>query len=375
MNCIVILARKLDPGGAERQLVALAKGLHARGVEVQVVVFYAGGAFDGELAAAGVPLHCVGKRGRWDAVGFLVRLGAMLRRLRPAVVYAFLDVPNLMSALLRPLIGRPRLVWSIRAAGMEMGHYDGLFRWVAWLEARLSRTAEVIVANSHAGAAWAAKRGFPSERVRVVENGIDTERFRPDAQGRERVRREWGVRDDERLVGLAARLDVMKDHRNFLHACARLAASRANVRFVCVGGGPAAYRDELHAYAAQLGIASRLIWAGVRADMPCVYNALDVASSSSSFGEGFSNAIGEAMACGVPCVVTDVGDSARIVGDLGEVAPPRDADALSAALERLLNRLEREPDLGARARARIEAQFSLSRMIERTQAILAGSVA
>lgn len=372
MSCIVILARKLDPGGAERQLVALAKGLHARGVGVQVVVFYAGGVFDGELAAAGVPLHCIGKRGRWDAVGFLVRLGAMLRRLRSAVVYAFLDVPNLLSALLRPLIGRPRLVWSIRAAGMEMAHYDWLSRWVARLEARLSRAADVIVANSHAGAAWAAKRGFPSERVRVVENGIDTERFRPDAPGRERVRREWGVRDDERLIGLVARLDVMKDHRNFLRACARLAARRGDVRFVCVGGGAAAYRDELHAYAAQLGIASRLLWAGGRQDMPSVYSALDVASSS-SFGEGFSNAIGEAMACGVPCAVTDVGDSARIVGELGEVAPPRDAEALSAALERMLHRLDREPELGARARARIEAQFSLSRMIERTEAILAGS--
>lgn len=372
MSGVVILARKLDFGGAERQLVVLAKGLHARGVDVRVVLFYAGGVFDDELAAAGVPVHFVGKRGRRDVAGFLLRLTSILRRLQPAAVYSFLDVPNLLSALLRPLIGQPRLVWSIRAAGMEMAHYDWLSRLAARAEARMSRSADVVVANSRAGLEWAAGRGFPRERMVVVENGIDTERFQPDRQGRERIRCEWRVNDDERLIGLAGRLDVMKDHRNFLQACMRLASRKANLRFVCVGGGSADTLTELRAFAASLGVTERLIWAGARQDMPAVYSALDVAVSASAFGEGFSNVTGEAMACGVPCAVTDVGDSARIVGELGEIAPPRDPVALAAAIERVLDRLQFEPDLPRRARARVVKVFSLHRMVERTEAILVG---
>lgn len=372
MSRLVVLARKLDQGGAERQIVALVKALKEGGHDVQVVLFYVGGVFDSELAAAGVPTHFVGKRGRWDAIGFLVRLALILRRLRPAAVYSFLDLPNILSALLRPAMGSPRLIWSIRAAGMEMRHYDWLNRLIPRLEAGLSRAADVIVANSHAGAAWAVSRGFPSARMAVVENGIDTARFHPDATGRTKVRDDWKVSADQRLIGLVARLDVMKDHGNFLGACALLAAWRDELRFVCVGGGSSSYFAELETLAERLGIAGRLIWAGARQDMPAVYCALDIACSSSAFGEGFSNAVGEAMACGVPCVVTDVGDSARIVGEVGEVALPRDADALAGAIARMLNRIEENDDIGCQARARILDEFSVERMVSRTEQVVYG---
>jgi hypothetical protein len=109
-------------------LVTLAKGLKRRGHDVHVVLFYPGGAFDGELTGAGVPVHFLGKRGRWDVIGFLVRLALLLRRLRPATIYSFLDLPNILTVLLHLFVRRPRLVWSIRAAGMEMQHYDWLSR-------------------------------------------------------------------------------------------------------------------------------------------------------------------------------------------------------------------------------------------------------
>lgn len=373
MSRVVLLARKLDPGGAERQIVALAKALKERGRDVHVVLFYVGGVFDGELAAAGVPVHFVGKRGRWDAVGFLVRLALILRRLRPVTIYSFLDLPNILAALLRPAVGRPRLVWSIRAAEMEMRHYDWLSRLLPRLEAGLSRTADVVVANSHAGSAWAVSRGFPANRMAVVENGIDTIHFHPDPKGRAAVRNEWRVNANDQLIGLVARLDAMKDHRNFLQACALLDARRSDLRFVCVGGGASSYRAELEEFAGHVGIADRLIWAGPRQDMPAAYCAMDIACSSSAFGEGFSNAVGEAMACGVPCVVTDVGDSARIVGEIGEVAPPRSADALAAALGRILARMEEDATIGCKARARIVDEFSVERMVRRTEQVLYGN--
>lgn len=366
---LVLLARKLDQGGAERQLVTLAKALRERGQDIHVVLFYAGGVFDGELAAAGVPVHYAGKRGRWDVVGFLLRLTLILRRLRAVVIYSFLDLPNILAALCHPAVGRTRLVWSIRAAGMEMQHYDWLSRLIPKLEARLSRSADVVVANSRAGKDWAISRGFPPDKMVVIENGIDTERFRFDAAGRERVRSEWHVGAGEQLIGLVARLDVMKDHPNFLKACALLAEKRRNLRFVCVGGGASTHREELEAIAEDLKIVDRLIWAGPRSDMPAVLSALDIASSS-SFGEGFSNAIAEAMACERPCVVTDVGDSARIVGDTGEVVPPRDADALAEAMARMLDRIAGNIDIGRRARARVVEEFSVGHMVARTERVL-----
>ena len=372
MNRLVLLARKLDQGGAERQIVTLAKAMKAKGSTVHVLLFYSGGVFDDELVAAGIPTHFVGKRGRWDAVGFFVRLIVILRKLRPTTIYSFLDLPNILAALISPFIGRPRLAWSIRAAGMEMCHYDWISRLIPKLETALVRLADVVVANSQAGKAWVAGRGFPADKIMVVENGIDTSRFQFDAAGRERVRAEWQVGDDEMVIGLVARLDVMKGHRNFLQACAMLAEQREGLRFVCVGGGGAADRAELDVFAATLGIANRLIWAGPRLDMPAVLSALDIASSSSAFGEGFSNAIAESMACERPCVVTDVGDSARIVGEVGEVAPPRDPNALANALKRMLGRIDENAELGRQARARIVSQFAVEHMVMRTDLILFG---
>ena len=160
----------------------------------------------------------------------------------------------------------------------------------------------------------------------------------------------------------------MKGHETFLRAAARLAETHQNVKFVCVGGGPQEYASRLEKLAHSLGLGQRIIWAGPRSDMPAVLNPLDIASS---FGEGVTNAVAEAMVCERPCVVIDVGDSARIVGALGEVVPPRDPDALAAAMARMLDRIVRDPDLGRQARARIVDEFSVECMMLRTEQELA----
>lgn len=372
MSRLVIFARKLDQGGAERQIVALAKELKKKGWDVHVLLFYIGGVFDSELAAAGVPMHFVDKRGRWDVFGFVIRLISILHKLRPATIYSFLDLPNILSVVLGPFIGSPRLVWSIRAAGMEMRHYDWLSRLIPWLEAFLSRAANIVVANSHAGKSWAAARGFPSDKIVVVENGIDTARFQFDTLGRARLRAEWEVVADETVIGLVGRLDPMKGHEFFLETAAQLVKTRKHLKFVCVGSGNEQYAHRLKQHADALGLKQQVIWAGPRSDMAAVFSALDILASSSCFGEGFSNVIAEAMSCERPCVVTDVGDSARIVGELGEVVPPRNPDAFVAALATMLDRIHENTDLGSQARARIVGQFSVERMVLRTESILDG---
>jgi glycosyltransferase involved in cell wall biosynthesis len=368
---IVILVRRLDQGGAQRQLIALALGLKALGRDVHVALFYPGGAFEAELGSHGVPIYVPGKHGRWDTIGFLIRLASCLRRLQPDVVYSFMDVPNILAATLKPFLAGARIVWGVRASNMNLSRYDWLSRLAYTLERRLARFADCIIANSDAGKRHAVANGFPEGKMVVIPNGIDTKYFRFDSEGRQQVRSAWGLDEDEILVGLVARLDPMKDHLTFLEAASRIARERHHVRFVCVGDGPAAYAEVLKQQAAVLGLTSRLIWAGARDNMPAIYSALDISSSSSSFGEGFSNTIAEAMACGVPCVVTDVGDSAHIVADTGSVVVPGDGFASAAAIQRLIDLpAAGRQALGEACRARIVSEFGVDRLVQRTEQAL-----
>jgi glycosyltransferase involved in cell wall biosynthesis len=368
---VVLLIRSLGIGGAERQLVVLARALHARGVDVRVLTFYPAGALKPELEAAGVPVEDLGKGGRWDVLAFLWRLWRRLRALRPDVLYSWLPMANVLAAVLGPMAGVPRIVWGVRASNLDADRYDWLHRVEQSLARRLARRADAIICNAEAGRHWHEALGYPRERMVVIENGIDTERFHFDAHARARLRKEWGVADHEHLIGLVARIDPMKDHDTFLHAAALLAQRRPGVRFVCVGDGPESELARLQGLAHALGLDGRLLWLGRRADVAQVLSAMDIASSSSSYGEGFSNAIGEAMACSRICVVTDVGDSRRIVGETGFVVPPRDPEALARGWEATLalppaQRVEREQS----ARRRVEERFSVKRMVEHTGEVL-----
>lgn len=366
---ILFLVRSLRRGGAERQLVALAAGLHRRGWPVSVACCYGGGAFQAELESAGVPLIDLGKRGRWDIAGFLWRLLRILRRQHAAIVHGYMPLGNMLALLAHIACPGARVVWGVRSSFIDHDNRD----WLSRLNFRLSRSAahlaDRIIANSEAGAAHHAALGYPRARMQVIPNGIDIQRFHFDAAGRESVRTEWGVSETCTLVGLIGRIDPMKDHPTFLAAAALLATRSARWRFVCVGAGPAGRTAAMQARARQLGLGQRLIWAGPRNDLADVYSALDIAVSSSC-GEGFSNVVAEAMACKRPCVVTDVGDSARIVGHCGAVVPPRDPAALATAIERVGRALEQPGQavrLGGTARARIVETYSLEALLRNSE--------
>ncbi|MBX5462219.1 MAG: glycosyltransferase [Steroidobacteraceae bacterium] len=366
-DSIVFLTRSLERGGAERQLILLAHALRQRGHKVAVVTFYDGGALSGELRGTGVRVISLGKRGRWDIARFLFHLVRHLRRERPMVLHGYLTVANVLTAILKPLLPGTRVVWGVRASDMDLSQYDWFARLTDHIERTLAHCADRIIVNSQAGLRHALSRGFPASKATVVPNGIDTLRFRPDAEGRARARAEWGVPDTAVLIGVVARLDPMKDHPNFLRAASIVARHEPDVRFVSVGGGSAASRTALQAMSRSLGIESRVVWAGAWDDMRAAYNALDVCCSSSAYGEGFSNSVAEAMACGTPCVVTDVGDSALVVGATGAVVAPRKPEELAHALLRMIRMSPQDrADCGMEARRRIETEFSVERLTQRT---------
>lgn len=362
---ITFLVRALDYGGAERQLSALARGLHARGHRVVVAVFYPDGPLEQELRDAGVPVHIFNKTGRWDLTGFMTRLLRFLRQERPDILHGYLDTPNLIGLGARFFVP-VKVVAGVRSSNTPGRQRDWLGHLHHHAEQRLIRFADLVVVNSRAGLRSFEPTRLRADRAMVIPNGIDAERFRPDPEAGCQVRQELGIDGQKKVVGLVARLDPVKDHETFLRSAALLGRERDDVRFLCVGSGDERYEDSLHKLSEELGLADCLIWAGSRADMPAVYNALDVAVLC-SVAEGFPNVLGEAMACGIPCVTTDVGDAAWIVGDTGRVVPTRDPEALRDAIAEVLDVCEKSPSTTQALRSRIVAGFSLVALIDSTE--------
>ena len=369
---VCLLLQGLNHGGAERQAVLLAVGLARRGIPVTVVTFKDGGALAADLQAAQIPIVAIGKRGRWDLLRFGWRLARTLRRMRPSVLYAFLPIPNLTAILVKPLIPGMGVVWGIRGSERDMSRYDPLIRWTWSLQVPASRFADRIVANSVAGYRHFAARGLSTDKMRVILNGIDTRTFRADPRRGREARTEWGVDHHTPLIGLiAASFDPRKGHRLFLEAAARLLTDCPRLTFVCVGGAPGPAQAELDAYARALGIAHQVVWAGDHRDMVAVHSALDVLVLPSE-SEGFPNVVGEAMACGVPCVTTRVGDCADIVDAAGIVIDSATPAALATAIDAILSLDAAErATLGRRARQRMESNYSPEQLVDRTLEVLA----
>jgi glycosyltransferase involved in cell wall biosynthesis len=364
---IFFLLRSLNIGGTERQLMELVKGLDSNHFDITVGLFYNEGALIEEIKS--MPwIHVVSlnKSGRWDIIRFILRFIKLLKTLQPDILYSFLPDANLLGLISGKIARVRRIVWGVRASNMDVGRYDWLARMSLRLSAFLSRFPDAIITNSVAGKEFHRSIGYSTNRMMVVPNGIDTDRFKPDHSVGLRVRDKWNIDEEKITIGLVGRLDPMKDHTTFLQAVKIFDQEKCSVRFVCIGDGKEPYKSEIHSLCSALGLNGFLIWAGEGYDMVAVYNAMDMITSS-SFSEGFSNVIGEGMACGVPCVVTDVGDSAIIVGETGIVVPPKDPQALADGWRSMLKRLnDKSYSINEMARARIVSHYNSEILIQKT---------
>ncbi|MBA3943474.1 MAG: glycosyltransferase [Herpetosiphonaceae bacterium] len=332
---ILYIIRALQQGGAERQLIQLAAALDKSRFIVTVATMYDGGELWRELA--GVPdvtLVSLHKRGRWDLVPFGYRAFSLVHKLRPDILHSYMTGSNELALLLGRIVGA-RVVWGLRVADLDLSHYGWFPQALFRLGALLSPYPDLIISNSHAGLHYHQTRDYAAGRMIVIPNGIDTTRFQLDAAAGCEQRRAWGIAHGTQLIGIVGRLDPVKDHPTFLRAAALLVTSLPGVRFVCVGSGPATYRATLQRLATELGIANHMLWVDNSDNMVGVYNALSLLTST-SLSEGFSNVLGEAMACGLPCVATDAGDSAWIMGDTGVIVPPGTPSDLAQAWHLML---------------------------------------
>lgn len=364
---IAFFTSTLEIGGAERQLTLTAKGFHELGHKVVVVVLYPNGYFERELRDAGVHVEVLGKKSLWDMPAPVWKLLCFLRREKPDILLSYLEAPNVLAVLLHPFFRRTKIAWNVAASFIDLKKYHWLAALTFKISKLLSHYADLIIVNSRSGMVYHRQHGYPESKMVVIPNGINISYFKPDSVLREQIRKEWGLSDNQKLIGLVGRLDPMKDHPTFLKAASKIVKEKADVSFVCVGDGTPSYRQELQSLSEELELGKKIIWAGSRKDMPAVYNGLDIAVSS-SYGEGLPNVVCEAMASCVPCVVTDVGDSAYVVGDTGIVVPPGDPDALAEGIRKLLD--SDLTSLGLKARQRIVDNFSMEQLVERTEKAL-----
>ena len=238
--------------------------------------------------------------------------------------------------LVGKLAGVSAIAWNIRCSSMEMAHYRRMSTIVLRALVPLSGLPHVVLANSHRGIQVHKELGYTPRRWLYIPNSLDLDEFRPDRRAKTQICSELGLRQDTRLIGLMARFHPMKDHANFIAAATILAADDPSLHFVLAGLWVDSNNSEVRRLVESTGLPHRFHLLGQRHDVSRITAALDLACSSSAFGEGSSNAIAEAMACGVPCVVTDVGDSAFIVQNTGKVVPPKDTPAFAQACRELL---------------------------------------
>jgi glycosyltransferase involved in cell wall biosynthesis len=358
---VLFVITDLYSGGAEWMLHNLLAHLNRDLFECEVVSLRDVGPIGEQIQDMGIPVHALKMRPQRPDLPAVVRLVRIIRQYRPHVVQTWMYHADFTGGLAARFAGRPPVVWGIHHTASDPQTLKpatrGIIRANAWLShhipAQIVCCAEATL-NSHAAA------GYDRGKMVMIPNGFDVTRFQPDQQAYLDFRRESGLPATTPLVGLCARFHPAKDHLTFLKAAGLIATHNPEVRFVLCGENITSGNPVLSEWIRTTGLQDRCLLLGPRQDMPSVLAALDVLVSASR-SEAFPLIIGEAMACGVPCAVTHTGDSARIVGETGQVVPPAQPEALAAACIEILNLpAEKRQALGQAARARIETEYNLS---------------
>jgi glycosyltransferase involved in cell wall biosynthesis len=350
----------LERGGAEATLAKLLPALRAQGIDGTVISLRGRGSLGHDIEADGFTVQTLG-----DAAVPLrpARLASALSAARGDLVQTWMYHANLFGALAARWVSPAPVVWNLRRSDPRQADLKATTRGVSALSARLSRQLPAhIVCCGHEALMRHAVAGYDPSRMSVIYNGFDVARFAPDAAARAAQRTAWGVSPATRLIGVAARTHPQKDHQTLAAAFAQLRQQAGNVKLALCGQGTEPDNGTLTAQLEHAGIAEHCLRLGELPDTAPFWAAVDLGCSPSA-DEGLPNALGEALATGLPCITTDAGDSAALVPDPSWVVPTQAPGALADALGTLLGLSEAErTTAGKQARAHIKAGFSIAQM-------------
>ncbi|HYZ47277.1 MAG TPA: glycosyltransferase [Sphingomonas sp.] len=348
----------LNVGGAETMLAKLIE----QGVgplEQRVLTLLPPGAIGRRVRRAGADIVSLDLARGFPSPLIAARLMRLVRSADPDLIQGWMYHGNLAASFARLVRPGVPAVWNVRHSLASIDHEKPATRVLLRLSAAISRGADAIIYNSHAAARQHEAIGYSSARTTVIPNGFDCDRFRPRGDAKRLLGDRLGIDPSGLLVGMVARHHPMKDHPSLVRAIARCREAGLDLHLLLVGDGFESARPELVNAIAALP-PDRVTQLPARDDVADWLPGLDILALSSAWGEGFPNILGEAMACGVPCVATDVGDSKRILGDAGLSTPASDSEALAAAIT-ILARLspDERRQMGMRGRARICASYTL----------------
>jgi glycosyltransferase involved in cell wall biosynthesis len=361
---IVHITTSLVDGGAEAVLYRLCT--HDKQNRHTVISLMDTGKYRVLLEASGIVVHGLGMpRGRMTFTG-LWRLWRLLRSERPDVVQTWMYHADLIGGIVARLARIPIVNWGIRHSnlGSEKPSTILVARVCAWLSHWIPHT---IVSCSVQAASIHQALGYAREKFTIIPNGYNLVEFAPDSKARTQLRREWGINEQTILLGIVARYDPQKDHANLVNALRLIKHKKVSFQCVLVGAKMNADNHELCRLIENQDVRDNVLLLGERHDIPGVMNALDIHVLSSSFGEAFPNVLAEAMACEIPCVTTDVGDAAVIVGNTGWIVPPSSSELLANAISEAIAEMQNTEEWAVRksmCRDRVVSNFSLERMVD-----------
>jgi glycosyltransferase involved in cell wall biosynthesis/uncharacterized SAM-binding protein YcdF (DUF218 family) len=362
---IVHIIGGLDQGGAEAMLVRLLRRLDRDAFSQSVVSLTTRGVYGNQIEALGVPLIALGMTGFSATPGSVIALYRAIKMQQPAIVQTWLYHADLLGLVAARMAGDAAVAWNVRCSLLAPGDVPHSTRWLTRFLAPISTRPDAVLFNSTAGREAHRALGYRPRRSEVIPNGFDLEERRPDAVKRKEFREEIGVNDSTFVVGMIARFHRMKDQSTFLAAAGQLKAMGQSIRFVLVGLNHTWDNKALLAEINQYGLGDRITLLGIRQDVPRIMAGLDCLVSTST-SEGFPNVIGEAMACGVPCVATDAGDSRLIVGNTGVILPIGDVAGVVAGVSQLMAETPAERSIRSeRCRKRIVDHFELGQIAGR----------
>lgn len=368
---VIHIITDLDTGGAEMMLFNLVSRMDRRLFHNEIISLADIGVVGKELQKAGISVYGLGlNRNKISSSVHLGSLVCLLKEIKPEIIQTWLYHADLVGGIAARLAGNVPVIWGIRHSDLSLAGLKKRTRFVVRLCSGLSRTIPVkIICNSQASRLAHIKFGYDKHKIAVIPNGIDLARFKPDETARASVRQELGLSSDTLLVGLIARFDPLKDQHNFIQAAGLFHKTSPDTHFVLCGKDINPQNQTLVRWINTAGIKENCHLLDLRHDIARIISAMDIVTSS-SYSESWTTVIGEAMACGVPCVATDVGDSALIIGDTGKIVPPRNPKELANGWQEIINLGESQRmRLGLSARRRISEHFNITAIVRQYQSL------
>ena len=363
---IVHIIATLNVGGTEMMLYKLLPRMRKDRFENIVITLKEKGELSEDFESQNIRVYNVGGMGGILRISALIRSLKILREINPDIIQGWLAHGNFVAQIASIFLPyRLSTLWNIRYTALPKPETKNSTLLIIKLLSLLSSLPQKIIFNSKTGANDHCRMGYRRDKSCIIPNGFDTKLFSPSVKNRRSVRLELNIPEEAILIGLIGRFDPLKDHRCFLKAGEKLLSNKREIFFLLAGRDVDWQNRQLKQFIEKLGISEKVFLLGERKDIPRITAAFDIAACS-SVAEGFPNVIGEAMSCGIPCVVTDVGDSAWLVGDSGMVVPPRNHEALCEAWLKLIELgSAKRRVLGEKARKRIEDHFSIQMIVKK----------